>query len=143
MTLNQSKRFGFLRIVTLIVVGMLAGYLLLYSLLSICGRYQRADLASLHGVEIGYTWAPIGFLLIRPLVVLLDGRAEFLPVVVFGYMLCSQEQIIRLTKALAGNSHRPFSFDGAMKFEHHICSQRQAPVAVPELERWANSPCHA
>ena len=33
----------------------------------------------------------------------------------------------------AGNSHRPFSFDGAMKFEHHHCSQRQAPVAVPEL----------
>ena len=35
----------------------------------------------------------------------------------------------------AGNSHRPFSFDGAMKFEHHLCSQCQAPVAVPELGR--------
>jgi hypothetical protein len=35
----------------------------------------------------------------------------------------------------AGNSHRPFSFDGAMKFEHHLCSQRQAPVAMPELGR--------
>jgi len=61
MTLRQSKGFKFLRIATLIVVGMLAGYVLLYSLLSICGRYQRADLASLHGVEIGYTWAPVGF----------------------------------------------------------------------------------
>jgi hypothetical protein len=38
-------------------------------------------------------------------------------------------------KGAAGNSHRPFSFDGAMKFEHHICSQRQSPVAVPELGR--------
>jgi hypothetical protein len=35
----------------------------------------------------------------------------------------------------AGNCHRAFSFDGAMKFEHHHCSQRQAPVAVPELWR--------
>ena len=35
----------------------------------------------------------------------------------------------------AGNSHRPFSFDRDMKFEHHICSQRQSPVAVPELGR--------
>ena len=61
MTLSPSKRFRFLRIVTLIVIGMLTGYLLLYSLLSICGGYQRAYLASLHGVEIGYTWAPIGF----------------------------------------------------------------------------------
>ena len=33
----------------------------------------------------------------------------------------------------AGNSHRPFSFDRAMKFGHHYCSQRQSPVAVPEL----------
>jgi len=30
----------------------------------------------------------------------------------------------------AGNCHRAFSFDEAMKFEHHHCSQRQAPVAV-------------
>jgi len=35
----------------------------------------------------------------------------------------------------AANSHRPFSFDRAMKFEHHHCSQHQSPVAVPELER--------
>lgn len=45
----------------LIVVGSLASYLLLYAMLSICGRYQRANLASLHGIEIGYTWAPVGF----------------------------------------------------------------------------------
>jgi hypothetical protein len=38
-------------------------------------------------------------------------------------------------KSAAGNSHRPFSFDGAMKFEHHHCSQAQSPVAVPELGR--------
>jgi hypothetical protein len=38
-------------------------------------------------------------------------------------------------KGAAGNSHRPFNFDGAMKIEHHTCSQRQAPVAVPELGR--------
>jgi hypothetical protein len=44
-----------------VVVGLLASYLLFYAMLSICGHYQRADLASLHGVEIGYTWAPVGF----------------------------------------------------------------------------------
>ena len=38
-------------------------------------------------------------------------------------------------KIAAGNRHRPFSFDRAMNFEHHLCSQRQAPVAVPELWR--------
>jgi hypothetical protein len=35
----------------------------------------------------------------------------------------------------AGNRHRAFSFDEAMKIEHHPCSQRQSPVAVPELWR--------
>jgi len=40
-------------------------------------------------------------------------------------------------KIAAGNRHRPFSFDGTMKFDHHYCSQRQAPVAVPELWRSA------
>jgi len=39
----------------------------------------------------------------------------------------------RSNKSAAGNRHRAFSFDGAMKFEHHPCSQRPAPVAVPEL----------
>jgi len=38
-------------------------------------------------------------------------------------------------KIAAGNRHRALSFDGTMKFEHHHCSQRQAPVAVPELGR--------
>jgi len=38
-------------------------------------------------------------------------------------------------KIAAGNRHRAFSFDGAMKFGHHHCSQRQSPVAVPELWR--------
>jgi len=41
-------------------------------------------------------------------------------------------------KIAAGNRHRPFSFDGTMKFGHHHCSQRPAPVAVPELRRWAD-----
>ena len=35
----------------------------------------------------------------------------------------------------AANSHRPISFDRAMKFGHHHCSQAQSPVAVPELWR--------
>jgi hypothetical protein len=35
----------------------------------------------------------------------------------------------------AGNRHRAFSFDEAMKFGHHHCSQAQSPVAVPELGR--------
>jgi hypothetical protein len=43
------------------VFGVLASYLLLYAMLSFCGRYQRADLVSLCGVEVGYTWAPVGF----------------------------------------------------------------------------------
>jgi hypothetical protein len=38
-------------------------------------------------------------------------------------------------KIAAGNHHRAFSFDEAMKYEHHHCSQCQAPVAVPELWR--------
>jgi hypothetical protein len=38
-------------------------------------------------------------------------------------------------KIAAGNRHRAFSYDRQMKFEHHHCSQRQAPVAVPELWR--------
>jgi len=38
-------------------------------------------------------------------------------------------------KFAAGNRHRAFSFDGTMKFEYHHCSQRQSPVAVPELGR--------
>jgi hypothetical protein len=38
-------------------------------------------------------------------------------------------------KIAAGNRHRAFSFDRAMKFGHHHCSQRQSPVAVPELGR--------
>ena len=37
-------------------------------------------------------------------------------------------------KGAAGNRHRAFSFDESMKFELHHCSQRQAPVAVPELD---------
>ena len=50
-----------MRIAVLLVFGLLASYLLVYAILSIFGRYQRADLASLHGVEIEYTWAPVGF----------------------------------------------------------------------------------
>jgi len=38
-------------------------------------------------------------------------------------------------KIAAGNRHRAFSFDRAMKFEYHHCSQAQSPVAVPELCR--------
>jgi hypothetical protein len=38
-------------------------------------------------------------------------------------------------KIAAGNRHRPFSFDEAMKLEHHHCSRRQSPAAVPELWR--------
>jgi hypothetical protein len=38
-------------------------------------------------------------------------------------------------KIAAGNRHRAFSFDGTMKFGYQHCSQRQAPVAVPELWR--------
>lgn len=61
MILNRSKRYGFLWVSILVVVMLLGGYLLVYGMLSLCGRYQRADLISLHGVEIGYTWAPAGF----------------------------------------------------------------------------------
>jgi len=39
-------------------------------------------------------------------------------------------------KIAAGNRHRAFSFDRTMKFGYHHCSQRQIPVAVPELWRW-------
>jgi len=39
------------------------------------------------------------------------------------------------SRIAAGNRHRAFSFDRAMKFGHYYCSQRQAPVAVPELWR--------
>jgi hypothetical protein len=35
----------------------------------------------------------------------------------------------------AGNRHRAFSFDRAMKFGYHHCSRAQSPVAVPELWR--------
>jgi hypothetical protein len=45
----------------LCVFGVVGIYLCLYGVLSVCGRYERADLGSLHGVEIGYTWAPVGF----------------------------------------------------------------------------------
>jgi hypothetical protein len=45
------------------------------------------------------------------------------------------EKMTRANKIAAGNRHRAFSFDVAMKFEHHHCSQRQSPVAVPELWR--------
>jgi hypothetical protein len=38
-------------------------------------------------------------------------------------------------KIAAGSRHRAFSFDEDMTFGHHPCSQRQAPVAVPELWR--------
>jgi hypothetical protein len=38
-------------------------------------------------------------------------------------------------KIAAGNRHRAFSFDPAMKFGYHHYSQRQSPVAVPELGR--------
>ena len=61
MSFRQAEKFRIIRIAMLIVFGLLASYLLLYAISSICGRYQRADLASLHGVEIGYTWAPVGF----------------------------------------------------------------------------------
>ena len=44
-------------------------------------------------------------------------------------------QKVDANKIAAGNRHRAFSFDETMKFEHHHCSQRQAPVAVPELRR--------
>jgi len=36
-------------------------------------------------------------------------------------------------KIAAGNRHRAFQFDDFIKFGYHHCSQRQAPVAVPEL----------
>jgi hypothetical protein len=42
---------------------------------------------------------------------------------------------MRWYQVAAGNRHRAFSFDETMKCEHHPCSQRQAPVAVPELRR--------
>jgi len=42
---------------------------------------------------------------------------------------------MRPNKSAAGNRHRAFSFDEAMEFGHHHCSQCQTPVAVPELER--------
>ncbi len=38
-------------------------------------------------------------------------------------------------KIAAGNRHRTLSFDETMKCGHHLCSQRQSPVAVPELWR--------
>lgn len=38
-------------------------------------------------------------------------------------------------KIAAGNRHRAFSFDRAMKLGHHHCSQRRSQVAVPELWR--------
>jgi hypothetical protein len=38
-------------------------------------------------------------------------------------------------KIAAGNRHRAFSFDEAIKLGHHHFSQHQAPVAVPELWR--------
>ena len=42
-------------------------------------------------------------------------------------------------KIVSGNRHRAFSFDGAMKFKHRPCNQRQSPVAVPELDRWRSA----
>ena len=70
------------------------------------------------------------------------------PLVADGYMVrfwagfyrayvdsCFQVMTQWPNKGAAGNSHRPFSFDGAMKFEHHDCSRAQSPVAVPELDR--------
>ena len=41
----------------------------------------------------------------------------------------------RPNKIAAGNRHRAFSFDRTMRFGYHHCSQRQSPVAVPELDR--------
>ena len=38
-------------------------------------------------------------------------------------------------KIAAGNRHRAYGFDRTMKLEYHHCSQRQPPVAVPELWR--------
>jgi hypothetical protein len=61
MSFGQQKKIRIMRIATLMAFGLLASYLLAYATLSFCGGYQRADLASLHGVEIGYTWAPVGF----------------------------------------------------------------------------------
>jgi hypothetical protein len=49
--------------------------------------------------------------------------------------MLDQSKAVMPNKIAAGNRHRAFSFDRAMKFEYHHCSQRQAPVAVPELLR--------
>jgi hypothetical protein len=38
-------------------------------------------------------------------------------------------------KSAAANSHRPFSFDRAMKFEYHFALLSTPPVAVAELGR--------
>jgi hypothetical protein len=38
-------------------------------------------------------------------------------------------------KSLQATGAAPSVLDGTMKFEHHPCSQRQSPVAVPELWR--------
>jgi len=38
-------------------------------------------------------------------------------------------------KGAAANSHRPFSFDEAMKFEYHSALLSPPPVAVAELGR--------
>jgi len=38
-------------------------------------------------------------------------------------------------KGAAANSHRPFSFDRAMKFEYHQALLSPPPVAVAELGR--------
>jgi len=46
----------------------------------------------------------------------------------------------RPNKIAADNCHRAFSFDEAMKFEHHYCSQAQSPVSVPELWRFGVRP---
>jgi hypothetical protein len=42
-------------------------------------------------------------------------------------------------KIAAGNRHRACQLNGFMKFGYHHCTQRQAPVAVPELGRSASS----
>jgi hypothetical protein len=40
-------------------------------------------------------------------------------------------------KSAAANSHRPFSFDRAMKFEYQFALLSLPPVAVAELNRSA------
>jgi hypothetical protein len=61
MASSRSNILRRLRIASLWIAGLMVGYLLVYGVLSLCGGYQRADIGSLHGVTMGYTWAPAGF----------------------------------------------------------------------------------